>query len=109
MITSIDTFTPLSGFITKLKGYQRFLRTTPIYRNKIVLIQFIPSAYSISDSGNCKTTDKYMTDSIENLHVLMSEIKQITGEIHKEFGTHCLMLQEGNPPLAKRLAVWSQA
>lgn len=33
-----------------------------------------------------------MTDSVKTLNVLMSEIKQITGEIHKEFGTHCLML-----------------
>lgn len=33
-----------------------------------------------------------MTDSISTLKELKSEIIAITGEIHKEFGTHCLIL-----------------
>lgn len=48
-----------------------------------------------------------MTDSIPILKDLMEEIKLITSEIHKEFGIHHLILQEGNPRLAKRLALWS--
>lgn len=118
MICSIDTFTHLSGFITKLKGYQKFLQTYPSYRNKIVLIQFIPSIYCNSDistppegtkkdAQESQQRDNYMTDSISTFKDLRNEIIQITQEVHKEFGTHCLILQEGNPPLAKRLAVWS--
>lgn len=40
---------------------------------------------------------------------LKQEIVKITQEIHKEFGVHCLQLQEGNPTLAKRLAIWAQS
>lgn len=39
---------------------------------------------------------------------MTDEVKKIAAEIHNEFGSHCLILQEGNPPLAKRLAIWSQ-
>lgn len=85
MICSIDTFTHLSGFITKLKGYQKFLQSYPSYRNKIVLIQFIPSIYCNSDissgdpekketAADGQTRDNYMTDSISTLRDLRNEI-----------------------------------
>jgi trehalose-6-phosphate synthase len=49
IICSIDTFSHLSGFVTKLKGFQKFMQTYPSFRNKIVLIQFIPSVYCLSN------------------------------------------------------------
>ena len=114
VISSIDTFTPLSGFKTKLKGYQKFLQSYPNYRNKTVLIQFMPSIFCNSDISKQKSNepnsgDNYLTDSISIFKDLQTEIIKITEEIHKEFGPHCLILQEGNPPLAKRLAVWAQS
>jgi len=39
---------------------------------------------------------------------IRKEILSIRDEIHKEFGTHCLKLDESNPSLEKRLALWSQ-
>jgi trehalose-6-phosphate synthase len=112
VISSIDSFTPLSGFKTKLRGYQKFLQSYPNYRNKTVLIQFIPSVYcnsDISKQNEAQPGDNqnYLTDSISIFKDLSNEIKSIAEEIHKEFGPQCLMLIQGNPPLARRLALWS--
>lgn len=110
IICSIDTFSHLSGFVTKLKGFQKFMQTYPSFRNKIVLIQFIPSVYcnsNISKNESSQSHTKDMTDSIASFKELKNDIVTIASEIHKEFGSHCLILQEGNPPLAKRLAIWS--
>lgn len=116
VISSIDTFTHLSGFTNKLKGYQKFLQSYPSYRNKVVLIQFIPSIYchskieQVDKSESAQNNrDDYFTESIGTLKELRNQIIKTSQEIHQEFGTHCLILQEGNPPLAKRLAVWSQS
>ena len=49
VISSIDTFYPLSGLKTKLRGYHQFMQKYPKYKNKLVLIQFIPSIYCNSD------------------------------------------------------------
>ena len=40
---------------------------------------------------------------------MRKKVFQIRDEIHREFGTQCLLLQESNPPLEKRLALWSSA
>jgi trehalose-6-phosphate synthase len=85
------------------------MQTYPSFRNKIVLIQFIPSVYCLSNiTPASQSHANDMTDSIASFKALRSDIVAITSEIHKEFGTHCLLLQEGNPPPAKRLAIWSQ-
>jgi len=49
----------------------------------------------------------YLTDGIPLLRTLREEIIAIAEEIHQEFGSHSLVLMQGNPDLAKRLAVWS--
>ena len=99
VISSIDTFTHLSGFTNKLKGYQKFLQTYPSYRNKVVLIQFIPSIYCHSNISQLDKSeasqahrDDYLTDSIGTLKELRNQIIKVTQEIHQEFGTHCLIL-----------------
>jgi trehalose 6-phosphate synthase/phosphatase len=43
VMTSIDTFHPISGLKNKLLSYQLFLQKYPRYQNRIVLIVFITS------------------------------------------------------------------
>ena len=50
IISSIDSFHPMAGIKQKLKAYKNFLREYDDYRNKIVLIQFIPSILCLSDN-----------------------------------------------------------
>lgn len=63
-MSSIDTFHPLSGLRTKLRGYYKFLKAYPAYRNKLVLIQFIPSIYCESEhlvDEECKAEERTST------------------------------------------------
>lgn len=76
----------------------------------MVFIQFIPSVYcdSCLEHPPKNTATKEVSSKIEVVSLLEKEIKALTEEIHAEFGQHSLLMIEGNPPLAKRLAVWSQ-
>lgn len=53
IIASIDSFHPMAGIKQKLKAFQQFLRDYDDYRDKICLIQFIPSIVCLSE--NVKT------------------------------------------------------
>lgn len=101
IIASIDdSYHPISGLKNKLLSYQLFLQRYPSYQNRIVLIQFV-------------TQEKQMYDkNTYDLNVIINtrkKIFQIQEEIHREFGPQCLIIQEQNPPLEKRLALWTAA
>ena len=40
---------------------------------------------------------------------MRNEVIKIRDEIHKLFGSGCLIFSESNPPLEKRLALWAQS
>ena len=43
VMSSIDSYHPISGLKNKLLSYKLFLKQYPTYQNKIVLIQFVGS------------------------------------------------------------------
>ena len=47
-------------------------------------------------------------DKIPILKELYDEVKEITEKIQKDFGKECLIVQNNDLNLYKRLAIWSQ-
>ena len=43
VISSIDTYHPISGLRQKLRAFLNFLEANPNYKNKVVFIQFVGS------------------------------------------------------------------
>mmetsp|Transcript_13219 Transcript_13219/g.17984 ORF Transcript_13219/g.17984 Transcript_13219/m.17984 type:complete len:110 (+) Transcript_13219:162-491(+) len=50
ILASIDSCHQMTGLILKLKGYYRFLKTFPEYREKVVLFQVIRGLFFKSDN-----------------------------------------------------------
>lgn len=70
---------------------------------RVVLIQFVGSIVQALDNDEDHNRN---VSSIKNLRL---EILKERDLIHREFGTNVLMFEESNPPLEKRLALWSNA
>lgn len=100
-MSSIDSYHPISGLKNKLLSYKLFLKQYPTYQNKIVLIQFVGSIVQAFD----KAEDNQR--QVSQIQELRKQILEIRDDIHEEFGEHCLLFEESNPPLEKRLALWS--
>ena len=69
----------------------------------------MPSVFCCSEVRQKETQCdfKKVTDKILSLRLLREEIEALAKEIWSEFGESCLILQEGNVPLPKRIALWS--
>ena len=103
IMSSIDTYHPISGLISKLVSYRNFLREHPHYVGRIVLIQFVGSIVQAFDDEE---------DHNQNVNTIKTMRLQILAErdrIHQEFGPDCLIFEESNPPLEKRLTLWSNS
>jgi trehalose-6-phosphate synthase len=89
IMTSIDTFHPISGLKNKLLAFLEFLRKYPSYRNKIILIQYVTP---ILCGG--RFADKYEEDYIEDICILKemrNEVLDIISKIQEEFGQSCII------------------
>jgi trehalose-6-phosphate synthase len=103
VIASIDTYHPISGLMTKLKSFRNFLRDYPQYVDRVVLIQFVGSIVQAFDNNEDHN------ENVNTIKKMRMEILEERDRIHKEFGTNCLIFEESNPPLEKRLALWTNA
>jgi trehalose-6-phosphate synthase len=101
IITSIDSLHPITGIKNKLLSYYQFLKKYgDTYKRKVVMIQY---CLPILDNN------ENILSHVKIIAHARKEIKEIVKKICQEFGPQCILLQEDNPPLEKRLALWSQS
>lgn len=58
IIASIDSLHPMAGIVQKFRAFQQFLREYEDYRDKVMLIQFIPSTLCVSDNLKDRDTEE---------------------------------------------------
>lgn len=75
----------------------------PNYRDRVVLVQFVGSVVQAFDENH----DNYC--QINDVRKMREQIHKIVNEIHASFGENCLIYQEHNPPLEKRLSLWTES
>lgn len=127
ILASIDSFYQTNGLILKLKGYYKFLKMYPEYRNKVVLFQVIRGLFKKSDNmqgsggseeeskqgqGRSSNVDKstiWLTDQVESLKTLNQGIVKMVLKIREEFGRQCLIIEQTSFTIQMRLALWSKA
>jgi len=101
-MSCIDTYHPISGLINKLKSYQLFLEKYPNYKDRIVFVQFVGSTVQAFD------THEDHEGQVNHVKQMRENIWAVVNEIHNKFGKNCLIYQESNPPLEKRLSLWTE-
>lgn len=127
ILASIDSFHQMTGLILKLKGYYKFLKMFPEYREKVVLFQVIRGLFFKSEnmrgahdeeeeskqgqgrSGNDDKSTIWLFEYVQRLKKLNMTVCKLTNKIRNEFGRQCLIVESGNWTIAMRLALWSKA
>jgi len=101
----VDSFHPTQGLKHKLLAYKAYLEIRPQIAKQMVLVQYVTPPFSV---GGCRVTGQgdYFLENVKMLKELREQIYALIDEIKAEFG-ECIILQEENPELEKRLALWS--
>ena len=103
IMSSIDSYHPISGLKHKLTAYHQFLQKYPTYRDRVVFIQFVGSTVQAFDE------DEGHQRQVSSIKLMRDQIMAIVEQIQREFGKSCLMYMEQNPSLHRRLALWTES
>lgn len=102
-MSSIDSYHPISGLKHKLQSYLLFLEKFPSYRNRIIFIQFVGSTVQAFDSNEDHQKQ------VSSIKTMRDEIMKLVNEIQEKFGKSCLIFEESNPSIDKRLVLWTES
>lgn len=102
IISCIDSYHPISGLVNKLRSYQLFLQRYPNYKDRVVFVQFVGSVVQAFDKNQDNDAQ------VNNVMQMREKIWTVVNDIHRSFGRNCLIYQESNPPLEKRLSLWTE-